>query len=114
MAEAYGPLDKQPAIRPLELQTFLKVGEWGKLGTQSHETSPFSPYCPGPGGDQKSSPPTQILYPGMRQQRLPAAAARGRCELRSWGGAEALPASPLLSLQCCRLAALFLPAWDWG
>lgn len=31
IAEAYGQLEKQPAIRPLELQTFLKVGKWGKL-----------------------------------------------------------------------------------
>ena len=28
IAEAYGQ-ERQPAIRPLELRTFLKVGEWG-------------------------------------------------------------------------------------
>ncbi|XP_010561310.1 PREDICTED: uncharacterized protein C2orf42 homolog [Haliaeetus leucocephalus] len=34
IAEAYGHLEKQPAIRPLELKTFLKVGKWGKLSSQ--------------------------------------------------------------------------------
>lgn len=30
IAEAYGRLEKQPAIRPLELKTFLKVGKRGR------------------------------------------------------------------------------------
>lgn len=32
IAETYGRLEKQPAIRPLELKTFLKVGEWAGGG----------------------------------------------------------------------------------
>ncbi|KAF1598446.1 hypothetical protein FQV11_0005109, partial [Eudyptes moseleyi] len=34
IAEAYGHLEKQPAIRPLELKTFLKVGKRGELGSR--------------------------------------------------------------------------------
>lgn len=30
IAETYGRLEKQPAIRPLELKTFLKVGKRGR------------------------------------------------------------------------------------
>ncbi|XP_054080939.1 uncharacterized protein C2orf42-like [Rissa tridactyla] len=38
IAEAYGPLEKQPAIRPLELKTFLKVGN---TSPTQKEPTPF-------------------------------------------------------------------------
>lgn len=92
------PPEKQPPLRPQELQTFLKVGEWGDQGS----LSPSSAWQPQPRsprssrGDRAACP--QHWQPGARQQPEQS------------GGVQAPPHLP--AALCS--AALLLPQCEWG
>ena len=48
IAETYGRIEKQPVLRPLELKTFLKVGNSTEQGSMFslHQLSPSLHLCP--------------------------------------------------------------------
>ncbi|KAM6191397.1 uncharacterized protein C2orf42-like [Sarcoramphus papa] len=111
IAEAYGHPDKQPAIRPLELKTFLKVGEWGKPGSQ-----PAGGERPPPSRGAPASAAPELQGPGWGQQ--PKTHARSLEQdpcvtCRAQGGARATPCPPL-SQHLEAVLHCSSPTWDQG